>query len=228
MLLLSFFLLVIHTMNGLSMARVVVQDQTKKDQTNEKADDDCKLPETRDEIAKRVAEDQKARFKLLGSNQPKSEGEKKDGKQESRAELFKRLSKIDKANTAWLKQQVETHGWLGKSLVGVKGAHDAWLLVQHADLDRKFQRTCLDLMTAMPKGEVGPTDIAYLTDRVLLAEGKPQRYGTQCKLTNGKAEVQDVEDREKLNERRSSVGLEPIEKYLKQVEKMYAGQSDRQ
>ena len=96
------------------------------------------------------------------------------------------MHKFDGENTQWLKQIVEQRGWPTKSMVGSDGANAAWLLVQHADADIKFQRKCLDLMAALPKNEVSQTDFAYLTDRVLLAEGKNQLYGTQFDLVDGK------------------------------------------
>ena len=89
------------------------------------------------------------------------------------------MTALDKEHTARLKAVVAAHGWPGKSLVGEKAAHAAWLLVQHADADPAFQRRCLHLMERLPPGEVSVKDLAYLTDRVLLAEGKPQRFGTQ-------------------------------------------------
>ena len=87
---------------------------------------------------------------------------------------------VDRDNTAWMKGVVAEIGWPGRSVAGADGAHAAWLLVQHADTDPAFQRRCLDLMTeAAQAGEASLKELAYLTDRVLLAEGKPQEYGTQ-------------------------------------------------
>jgi Family of unknown function (DUF6624) len=64
-------------------------------------------------------------------------------------------------------------------MVGGDGAHAAWLLARHADQDPAFQRRCLELLTqAVASGEAAKIELAYLTDRVL-AEGKPQEYGTQ-------------------------------------------------
>ena len=36
------------------------------------------------------------------------------------------------------------------------------------------------MTTAAGQGKASRTDLAYLTDRVLLAEGEPQEYGTQA------------------------------------------------
>ena len=65
--------------------------------------------------------------------------------------------------------------------------HAAWLLVQDADRDPAFQRSCLGLITeAARHGEATPAELAYLTDRVLLAEGQPQEYGTQMAGRDGR------------------------------------------
>ena len=183
---------------------------TKKD------DSAVKLPDVRNALAERVQKDQELRGALIKmSNQPNSNA------QVDQSTLITQLTATDKANTEWLEKQIELHGWLGKSLVGKEAAHHAWLLVQHADRNPKFQKKCLRLMNEMPEGEVGPSDIAYLTDRVLMAEGKPQRYGTQCMMENGKAVVSDVEDRDNLNKRRAELGLPTIEEYLKQIDSLY-------
>lgn len=55
-----------------------------------------------------------------------------------------RLGAVDEDNTAWLRSVVAKHGWPDSSLVGEAGAHDAWLLAQHADQDRVFQAECLE------------------------------------------------------------------------------------
>jgi hypothetical protein len=93
--------------------------------------------------------------------------------------------------------------------------------VQHADRDRKFQRKCLDLMTALPKQEFSQRDLAYLTDRVLLAEGKKQLYATQMETADGKWVPRPLEDPENVDQRRADHGLEPLAKYIKQIESVY-------
>ncbi len=90
------------------------------------------------------------------------------------------LCSEDRDNTGWLRTVVRERGWPGRSMVGDDAARAAWLLAQHADQDPEFQRECLGLLERGVKlGEAEAADLAYLTDRVLLAEGRPQRYGTQ-------------------------------------------------
>lgn len=183
----------------------------------EKSTEAVRLPELRTELARRVQVDQEARFKIIKFDESTVSQSAED-------KLVTELMRIDRENTAWLSKHVDKHGWLGKSLVGSDGAHNAWLLVQHADQNPRFQNRCLELMVKAPKGEVAPVDIAYLTDRVLRAAGKAQRYGTQCRLDGGKAKVDKVEDPANLNKRRAEMGLGSIEEYLARVEQMYAPQ----
>jgi hypothetical protein len=107
------------------------------------------------------------------------------------------VASVDADNLAWLKEVVPEVGWPGKSMVGGDGEHAAWLLAQHADSDPEFQRICLDLVTqAVACSEALPTELAYLTDRVLLAEGKPQEYGTQFEGHEGRWVPRRLRDRE--------------------------------
>src|SRR5438552_10221588 len=138
------------------------------DKAPPKANPPAKLPELRNELKDMVKVDQEARQRIIAA------GATADKK------LLDELAATDAKNTARMKEIIAAHGWPGKSLIGTNGAHDAWLLVQHADRDRNFQRRCLDLLKeAVAHGEASGKDLAYLTDRVLLAEGKKQIYGTQ-------------------------------------------------
>ncbi|MEQ1903200.1 MAG: DUF6624 domain-containing protein [Pirellulaceae bacterium] len=191
------------------------------------------LPELAKELAERVKRDQAARFKLIEVMQLQSTGASKNNdKQENKddaaakaksAALIHDLASIDDDNRAWLKTIVEKHGWPSKKLVGEKGAHDAWLLVQHADADREFQKSCLAKMEQLPDGEVSKIDLAYLTDRVLVAEKKPQVYGTQCYEVDGKFQPREVVDPTNLDQRRHAIGLPPIAEYLQSMQEMYKG-----
>jgi hypothetical protein len=133
------------------------------------------------------------------------------------------VKRADQENTDRLVTIVEKYGWPSTTLVGKDGAHAAWLLVQHADATPKFQRMCLDLMAKLPKNEVSQTDLAYLTDRVLLAEGKKQIYGTQFTFAHGKQVPRPLEDAAHVDKRRAEVGLRPLAEYVKDLESTYGG-----
>lgn len=132
--------------------------------------------------------------------------------------LYKNMKAIDAENLVWLKKTVEEHGFPTASMVSDDGANAAWMLVQHADQDPEFQKKCLELLLALPEDDVSNKDIAYLTDRVLQAQGKPGRYGTQLAMKNGKFVVGDVEDPENLDKRRKEAGLGTMASYIREAE----------
>lgn len=122
-----------------------------------------------------------------------------------------RMMAADSVHTARMKAIVAEHGWPTTRLVGDDGARAAWLLVQHADRHPAFQRECLTLMKAADPGEVDPVNLAYLTDRVLVNEGKPQVYGTQFWTVDGEMVPRPIADPAKVETLRAEVGMETMQ-----------------
>jgi hypothetical protein len=136
--------------------------------------------------------------------------------------LMDEWARIDHDNTEWMKTVLARQGWPGKSLVGKDGASAAWLFVQHADMDKPFQKEAIKLLeAAVAKGEAEGRDLAYLTDRILAGEGKPQRYGTQYHEIDGKLVPQPIEDAEHVDARRAAVGLSTLAEYDKVMQANY-------
>lgn len=130
-------------------------------------------------------------------------------------ERWPALAALDRSHTVRLREIVDEIGWPSIPLVGEIAAQAAWLIAQHADQDRAFQRRCLELMRELPDGAVWPRHIAYLEDRVLVGAGEPQRYGTQLRpAAGGGFEPAPITDPARVDERRASVGLEPLAEYL--------------
>lgn len=126
--------------------------------------------------------------------------------------------RIDQANTMWLNDLVNAHGWPGKSLVGVDGANAAWLFAQHADRHPQLQHKFLDLLrAAVAAGEASATNLAYMEDRVRVAEGRPQLYGTQFTGVVVRYEPFPIEDPEQVDARRAAVGLGPLADYAAEL-----------
>lgn len=150
--------------------------------------------------------------------------------------MVREIYQIDRDNTGKLKLIIAMHGWPKISSFGKEAAHLAWLLVQHADAEPKFQQECLDLMEPLlAKKEVSGSDFAYLFDRVACAQGRKQRYGTQLSIhgLNGRSQsvgkqkvelkMKPVEDPKRLDKRRRAVGLMPMAEYMKMAREMYSG-----
>ncbi len=77
-----------------------------------------------------------------------------------------------------------------------------------------FQRKCLTLMNAeLDRKEVFPGNVAYLTERVLVNEGRLQLYGTQFESIRGGFRMRPVLEPEHLDQRRAKMGLSSMKKY---------------
>jgi hypothetical protein len=131
-------------------------------------------------------------------------------------ELFQgyapRMEEVHRRNARELESIIGRYGWPGKSLVGDDGANAAWLILQHAIGSPSLQRGCLAVLReAVARGEMEPAHAAYLEDRICFFERRPQRYGTQFDWDeHGRMSPWLLEDPEKVDEYRLSVGLGPL------------------
>jgi hypothetical protein len=177
------------------------------------------------ELLDRAEQDQKARQQLIDLLGRPDGTDAEALKKEVQA-ATKKVHDIDARNTARMKEVVDKYGWPGKSLVGMDGSQKAWLMVQHADEDRAFQKRCLPLLTeAVKKGEASPEQLAYLTDRVRVADKEKQVYGTQFRQGKGKMEPYPIEDEANVDQRRKEVGLPPLAEYRKMIDELYKPQA---
>lgn len=171
-------------------------------------------PTLRDELLRMASADQDAR-RQLDEHPRLLDGVPEMELTASERQSLDRLQAVDAENTTRMKTIVASHGWPGHSLVGADGAQAAWLLVQHADRDLPFQRACLELLSeSVQAGDADAAHEAYLTDRVLVAEGKSQLYGTQFRLAaDGSWEPRPLDSPEQVDVRRRRVGLESLDEY---------------
>ena len=189
-----------------------------------------KAPALRDEILTRAERDQEARQAAIvwgaehGINGVVNEDLLTNEQRAVFDDLWAKVAKIDADNTEWLKSIVTKQGWFTYSNVGIDGGDAAWLMIQHADADPSFQRQCLDLMTGLPRDEVSQESVAYLTDRVLIKEGKKQIYGTQFVVRDGEWVPAELDDVENVDTRRAELGLPPLAEYKAMLETVMRGE----
>jgi hypothetical protein len=128
-------------------------------------------------------------------------------KQSMWAGIWGQIGPIDRANQKSLLDIVPEEGWFSISRYGREAATAAFLIVQHGD--RSLWRRFLPSIEAMVKtGEAEGSAYALMYDRLALSEGRPQRYGSQMRCSEGQfAVVEPVEDISLIDDRRSSVGL---------------------
>lgn len=120
----------------------------------------------------------------------------------------------DSENMNRLKEIVDASGFPDAAKVGRDGVAAAWLIVQHADKDHAFQARMLERMKPLAdRGELAPQDYAMLEDRVRIAQGHPQRYGSQFRALDGVNHPQPIEDLARVDARRAKIGLLPMRDY---------------
>jgi hypothetical protein len=114
------------------------------------------------------------------------------------------------------------HGWPGHDLVGEEGSTAAWVIAQHSDLDLAFQEQALELLAdAVAEDDASPGDLAYLTDRVAVAKGEPQTYGTQIRCERKKpVPPTPIADPDAVDGLRTEAGLEPLAAYLEEMKQV--------
>lgn len=132
--------------------------------------------------------------------------------------LDERIVAVDRRNTAELKGLLASRDWFTVDEFGAQADFDAWLLVQHADLDAAFQGDVLRRLERLaPSGRTSPANFAFLFDRVATREGRRQRYGTQGDCAGpGTWRPDEVEEPARVDERRAAVGLPPLAAYVAQ------------
>ncbi len=157
-------------------------------------------PDLRTELERRFQADQRERQRLVANPQDR--------------EARKLVEKLDMENLAWLKSIVRDNGIPTVAQVGESGVHWAWLLVQHADDDLQFQISVQPIFAQRHEaGELPADDLAKLTDRVLLAAGKPQRFGTQFDWYSGQFKPKGVAKIADIEANRLALGLMPLTDY---------------
>jgi len=156
------------------------------------------LPSLRAQLLAMEQRDQKARDQFL----------QKGGSAASLAELVR----VDAENLKQLKRIIRRYGVPDVSQVGRDGMGSLWLLTQHASADVSLQKVVLSKLRDRP-GDIDTVEIAMLTDRILLGEGKPQVYGTQFHEVHGKLVPYKIKDEKSVDARRAKMGLMPLADY---------------
>jgi hypothetical protein len=127
-----------------------------------------------------------------------------------------RWQSIDEECTASIKELLKIYPWFTISEFGAVTDGNAWLIVQHADLDSAFQKQVLIILKQLyPKGETSRRNYAYLDDRVAIAEKRPQLFGTQGQCVGpGKWEPHPIEDPSNVDKRRAEMELGTMAEYI--------------
>lgn len=132
-----------------------------------------------------------------------------------------KTAEVDRELTAELKAMVARHGWPVIAMVGYEASNDAMAMLTHTP-DHAWQASLVPRLERLAaEGKIDGSALAVVVDKELVSEGRPQRYGTQFKVVDGKMAMIAVEDPEGLDARRATVFLMPIKVYEGMLEKTY-------
>lgn len=122
---------------------------------------------------------------------------------------------IVKNNFSAMQSLFETYGWPTYSSVGTLAADGPLLVINHHE-DHKVRLQYIDqIKQACLSGEGSCMEFAKIQDRILVDEGKEQIYGMQFRFNDQhQLEPFPVADPERVDQRRSAIGLEPLAAYL--------------
>ena len=135
--------------------------------------------------------------------------------QEQAVEYALQQERTDSTNLALVERILNAYGW--PSGLSEEANNAIFLVIDHSNLEtmNKYLPVFKD---AVKRGVLPMNDLVTLEDRMLMNAGKPQLYGTQAySITkDGKNTIYiwPVDNPDKLNKRRASVGLPTIEEYL--------------
>lgn len=130
--------------------------------------------------------------------------------------LAKMKSQISEGNFERLQELLQTEGWPNYSKVGKLAADALLLAINHHESDQVRELFIDQIKEACLAGEGSCMEYAKIQDRILVNKGKPQVYGMQFRYNSERQlEPFPVENSEKVDQRRTAIGLEPLKVYLK-------------
>lgn len=127
---------------------------------------------------------------------------------------WKEIDRIDAINLKRVTEILDSKGWLGSDEVGEEASATLWLVIQHADT-KEWEKYLPIMRQAVKDKKASGSQLALLEDRYLaFGLHKRQIYGSQLQSIKGITTLMPIEDPDHVDERRASVGLQPIAEYL--------------
>ncbi len=149
---------------------------------------------------------------LLALERKDQEARRDFGRRAMDSTYGRQLMELDQQISAVAKEILDRFGLPTRSMVGAAGARALFLVVQHS---ASLQERLLAMAKAAPPGEVPPTSLAMLEDRVLANSGKPQVHGTHFNMNpDGLLRFAPVADPAGMAARREKAGIMPLKLYV--------------
>jgi hypothetical protein len=137
------------------------------------------------------------------------------------------FERVDRQNSARLREILQAISWEQLLAISQRAADDAWSIISHSD-DLEFKQEMLAQFEPLAlSGRMPGSRYAMLYDDIAQMEGRPQRYATNFDCFDGQYRPRPTEDLEHVDERRASLGMEPLETYAARMRQV-AGECPEQ
>lgn len=174
--------------------------------------EEVKNPDLQLELIKMCVDDQAARGNLMKDLIEKYDLNKDEITNEDGVA-------VDFKNRNRLNEIFQEYGFPTKEMVGKDAMTGIFMMIQHADRDKEWQKNQLiHIEKAVQRGDMNGQSYAYLYDRIKINSGEKQLYGTQFSTvdpTNKTVILAETENMDSLDYRRMEVGMMPIDMYKK-------------
>lgn len=126
------------------------------------------------------------------------------------------MQELHRKNAQVLDKIIDKIGYPTIDKVGNEASEAAWLVIQHSIGNPTFMKKSLALLEqAVNEDRADPKNLAYLSDRIAVFEGKHQLYGTQFDWNEmGELAPNAFDEIEKVNKRRKEIGLNSLEEQI--------------
>lgn len=163
----------------------------------------------RDELLAMRDRDQQAREKCAGSAD------------EQMRCYVKVAEEVDQPNTKRINEIFSKMGFPSAKDVGPDGVKAFYLILQHSG-DLELKKKCQKGMKKRFKEKVvSSSEYSSYVDRLLVDQHKPQIYGSNFEMKDGKLVMSATKDVKNLDVRRKKIGLPPIDEYVKMLKDAY-------
>lgn len=171
---------------------------------------------------KKIAENKKLRTELLKMVKTQEDANRKAVENWETDKKFDAEAKqIGRTNALRLCGILSENGWLTKESVGDDG-FQAILYLFRNTRDLQFQREFLPVLAAAAqKGLIAKENLASLIDKIRLASGLTQIFGTQTAVRDEIAYLFPLENDERVDEWRKIYEMPPLKVFFKEMETFY-------
>lgn len=125
---------------------------------------------------------------------------------EAREAMWRPIEAVDAENLNALLAMVPPEGWFLKSRYGEKAARAAFHIIQHSN-EEQLRRFVPILEPLVATGEIEGQSFGLMFDRLAVAEGRPQRYGSQMYCVEGRWTPRPLENPSRVEALRKALNF---------------------